>query len=608
MPAGAARLTEFVIPSKTVGEQLHKTVRLIGQGIQAGSNYLPIRLHAANVATRAKWKDYRGQLRALYDDVLSRTRYVKDPAHREMVAVSGPAIYGVLMGRLNTLTGKGPLDCDDYTVLLGALGRTIGFPPRIVTQTMRGHSRPSHVYPEFFIQGQGWIPADPVAWPRRPFGETAPAVAEQRWNLDGKLVQTDRLNGLGTTEESAMYGLGRLEDTSPAELQFADYGLENFGLAGTDGAEPEDMSRYISGFGCYAGQYGVLEPTCGVLAEVDTTVDGFAQTPILEVGLNGWYGLAANNWQPYDGLMAFGDDGSVYQYQDTGLGAGFFKKIFKGAFKLAKKVHGVAKKIIKKLPGGKYLVKLGEKMHKLTMKMVKPLMKIVGPLAKKLAPVAALIPGYGPLIAVGLKSAGTINELMNKHGVSQDPKTNKLKFKSGQQAKAFKQELAAKAAEERKRKGTKGPAKGKRGEDPDAPGKEPEGGGDDATEGLGVLRKGSPAWVAKVRAMGIRIHHVGHHLDRGPGGKGRRVLCPYELPGNMLPQWFREGRRRWRQSHQGWIVGPQGRMMPPPGGAAVIPLPVPGPIPPGRLPPALPAPAALPPAAPMQRTGTGRRW
>jgi len=355
------------------------------------------------------------------------------------------------------------------------------------------------------------------------------------------------------------------------------------------------MGNYITGFGYLAGQYGILEPTAGVLAEVDTTADGFAQTPILEVGLNGWYGLAANGWQPYDGLFAYGDDGSVYQYQDTGLGAGFFKKIFKAGHKLLKKAHGFAKKIIKKLPGGKYLVKLGEKMHKLTMKMVKPLMKVVGPLAKKLAPVAALIPGYGPLIAAGLKTAGTVNELMNKHGVKQHPKTNKLIFKSGQQAKAFKQELAAKAKEERKKRGTKGPAKGLPGEPPEEPG------GEEATEGLGVLRKGSPAWVAKVRAMGIKVHHLPHHIDRGPGGKGHRVLCPYELPHNALPQWYRDGRRQWRMGHRGWVVGPTGRMIPP--GGQVVPLPVP----PGRVPPALPAPAPAA-AAPMQRTGTGRRW
>lgn len=594
MSPGAARLTESIIRSNTPDEQLHKTIRLIGQGIKAGSNYLPIRLHAANVATKAGRKDFMGQLKALFDDFLARWRYVKDPAHREMVAVSGPAIYGTIMGRLNSLTGLGSGDCDDATICLGALARTIGFTPRIVTQTMPGRRRPSHVYPEFFVGGR-WIAADPVAYPRRPFGSSAPAAAEQRWNLDGQLQSSVRLNGPSNPEGSEM--LGRLEDVSAEELQFADYGLENFGLCGTDGAEPEDMGNYIKGFGYLAGQYGILEPSVGVLAEVDTTADGFAQTPILEVGLNGWYGLAANNWQPYDGLFAYSDDGAVYQYQDTGLGAGFFKKIFKKGFKLLKKVHGFAKKIIKKLPGGKYLVKLGEKMHKLTMKMVKPLMKIVGPLAKKLAPVAALIPGYGPLIAAGLKTTGTIDELMNKHGVKQHPKTNKLIFKSGQQAKAFKQAMNQAAAAKRKAGGTKGPKKGLPGEGPDAP-DAPD--APESTEGLGVIPKGSPAWVAKLRAMGIKVHHRGHAIERGAKG-GHRVLCPYELPHNALPQWYRQGRHAWRMGHRGWIVGPTGRMVPPGPGMAPPHLPPAGRVPP-QLPPPPAAARALPPRAP------GRNW
>jgi hypothetical protein len=150
-------------------------------------------------------------------------------------------------------------------------------------------------------------------------------------------------------------------------------------------------------------------------------------------------------------MAGLGDDGQVYTYDGF---AGFFKRLFKKAKGFVKKIGAGIKRVIKKIPGGKYLVKLGEKIHKISMKFVRPLVKFVGKYASKLAPVAALIPGYGPAIAAGLMTAGKIANLMQKFDVStvgQKGKPRNLKFKSKKQAKDFEHALKREAAEEKKR-------------------------------------------------------------------------------------------------------------------------------------------------------------
>jgi hypothetical protein len=131
------------------------------------------------------------------------------------------------------------------------------------------------------------------------------------------------------------------------------------------------------------------------------------------------YQYVATNGRPYDGMLGLGDDGEVYVYD--GLGGWFkrlrrrikrgFKKIGRGIRKVARGIRKVRKriqkgirKVVRKLPGGKMLLKIGGKLRKVAMKVVKPLAKF----GRKLAPIAAMIPGYGPAIAAGLRIGGKI--------------------------------------------------------------------------------------------------------------------------------------------------------------------------------------------------------
>lgn len=210
-------------------------------------------------------------------------------------------------------------------------------------------------------------------------------------------------------------------------------------LGGATGGEPEDFRQYgVPTFGAYADSMGIMGGM-GLAAEVEyEVIDGrvAARTPMLELAPED-YQYMQQNRVPYDGMVALGDTGGLYQYSGD---LGFFSTIVSAVKSVGKKVASGASSILKKIPGGKYLVKLGEKIYSIANKLIKPLTHYVGKYATKLAPVAALIPGYGPAIAGALYAAGKVAQLMQKYGVTykgKEGKARKLKFKSGTKAKKF---------------------------------------------------------------------------------------------------------------------------------------------------------------------------
>ena len=128
--------------------------------------------------------------------------------------------------------------------------------------------------------------------------------------------------------------------------------------------------------------------------------------------------------------------------------------------KVRKRIKAGLRKVISKLPGGKTILKIAGKIKKVAMKIVKPLVKFVGKYASKLAPIAALIPGYGPAIAAGLKIAGKVANAMNKYGVKIAGKAGQVRTlvsKDPEAIKRMQKELAIeaqklKAANEMKRR------------------------------------------------------------------------------------------------------------------------------------------------------------
>lgn len=447
-------------------DQMRATVRLIGKAINDASIYLPIVNRARALASRAAPKDYLGQLSEIYNDFVKRWRYVKDPVGRELLATSPQQIFHLTMGGRSADPGvgfgRGAGDCDDATIAIGAQLAAIGFPVRIATVAPRGMPpgrMMSHVFPQAYVQGLGWVTVDPVVYPEHGVFYTPPGSRFAAFDLQGNFVEghgnlqnmSGDLTGFQKKKEGNKMNLGDFSDLS---------GQDDFDYS--PGA-PLDFRKYgISGFGAFAESMGMLDLgdcSLGLAAEADIDQYGRAHTPILEIRPSD-YAHVKKFGRPKHGCLALGDDLEVYEYDQN---LGFFKKLFKKIKKGVKKVTGklkkVAKKLLKKIPGGKILMKLGKKIWKISKKIVAPLTKFVGKYAKKLAPVAALIPGYGPAIAAGLHTAGTVANLMNKHGVkvvSKDKESvGKLRFTSDKAAVAFKKDLV-KEAKKAKKHGKKG--------------------------------------------------------------------------------------------------------------------------------------------------------
>lgn len=260
-----------------------------------------------------------------------------------------------------------------------------------------------------------------------------------------------------------------------AETNFPDYGLENYGLASIDSREPEDWSKVgLLGFGAELDRpLGMIDgASLGLAMEYDDDdFVGFAggsplvRTKMLEMCPTEIAHIRRTG-RPRLGTVAMADDGDIYQWvEEDGLG-GFFKKlrkkvrkisgkVIKRARKLRKGITSAAKKMIKKLPGGKYLVKVYDRVKAVAMKVTKPLKKLLGSkFGKFLAPIAALIPGAGPVVAMaiaGMRRAGQIEKIAKKFGVKRDSK-GRPKFKSGKQAKAFTKALTRAAKAQRKKR------------------------------------------------------------------------------------------------------------------------------------------------------------
>ena len=172
---------------------MRQTIRLIGQAIRRGSRHLPIRNHAAALATRAAPKDYLGQIEEIYKDAVKRWRYVKDPVSREMLTFEPDALANLVLGLdgVGVGAGRGAGDCDCICAAIGAEMESVGFPVRIAV-TAPPRTPPgnlfAHVFPQALVRGRGWVTVDPVVWPKNGFGYTPRHSRIAFFNLEGRLI------------------------------------------------------------------------------------------------------------------------------------------------------------------------------------------------------------------------------------------------------------------------------------------------------------------------------------------------------------------------------------------------------------------------------------
>jgi hypothetical protein len=127
-----------------------------------------------NAAMPGQWKNYKGELTAIFNWFKKTVDYRRDP-------------YGVelLQDVWSTLDRKRG-DCDDATTFLAAAAEVLGSPARIVTVSTRPSKEPNHVYAEALVGGRwqgldatvpqsyvGWAPpqvTDRKIWTRKELG------------------------------------------------------------------------------------------------------------------------------------------------------------------------------------------------------------------------------------------------------------------------------------------------------------------------------------------------------------------------------------------------------------------------------------------------------
>lgn len=161
------------IPQGYPGTQ--RTVAHVQALIRQGVKDFYVRQKAIDILLEkgVRPKDYLGEIKALFEWVQQNVRYTKDAFRVEMLH-SPRRMLELRAG-----------DCDDMSILLGAMLEAIGHPVRLVI-VGPDRLRPglfTHIYLEVFHKGR-WIPLDatmphPLGWAPRVFNRKVIPIARQ---------------------------------------------------------------------------------------------------------------------------------------------------------------------------------------------------------------------------------------------------------------------------------------------------------------------------------------------------------------------------------------------------------------------------------------------
>jgi transglutaminase-like putative cysteine protease len=157
------KIVRYRIPRGSRGTLV--TARLIAKLIRDGATDFYVRQKAIQIFREQaiRPKDRCGEVRALFDWVQRNVRYTRDIFRVELLH-SARRMLELRAG-----------DCDDMTIVLGAMLVSTGHPVRLILagfRPERPHSY-SHVYPEVNVAGR-WVPID--ASTNRPLGWEPPAL------------------------------------------------------------------------------------------------------------------------------------------------------------------------------------------------------------------------------------------------------------------------------------------------------------------------------------------------------------------------------------------------------------------------------------------------
>lgn len=150
-----------------------KTVDYIIHLIKNGAKDFCVRQTAIGILIQngIQPKDYLGEIRTLFEWVQSNIRYTRD-IHRVELLHSARRMLDLRAG-----------DCDDMTILLSAMIKSIGHPVRIVLVGFNPRRQRlfTHIYLEAFFKGW-WIPLDPTM--KHAMGWSPPATTKRIFDVD----------------------------------------------------------------------------------------------------------------------------------------------------------------------------------------------------------------------------------------------------------------------------------------------------------------------------------------------------------------------------------------------------------------------------------------
>jgi len=159
-------------------KNLSQTVGIIRSFILEGSQNPNLRLLVSRILKNCKSKNFPCYVEKIVEFVRSNVKYVDDPQRMEVLQSPERTLH----------LGMG--DCDDFTILTGALLRTAGFPVRIVLGDVNGDGKYEHVYLKVMLPNKTWLTVDPTV--RNPFQpkdypEKEIKIAERSSLLSGEI-------------------------------------------------------------------------------------------------------------------------------------------------------------------------------------------------------------------------------------------------------------------------------------------------------------------------------------------------------------------------------------------------------------------------------------
>jgi hypothetical protein len=177
-------MLENVSENRLTSETIRKMFELVGQAV-TDPKFQEL---VYQITQAVPGKDYSGEVRSIFNWVKSNIKYTRDP-------------YGVeLVQDVWSTINRARADCDDFSILIAAMGEVMGNPSRFVTVSTRPDKEPCHVYPELNTRGR-WAALDVTVAGSSPGWRPSAGITDRK-------IWTRQDVGVSGYESATVEGLG----------------------------------------------------------------------------------------------------------------------------------------------------------------------------------------------------------------------------------------------------------------------------------------------------------------------------------------------------------------------------------------------------------------